>query len=141
MGKKTKKKTNVIQFPKPHIRPERLSEEVAQRNIKGKEIYLENAVTTWAEGALVGFEAFGLDLESEDFERGYAYLTLVARAIFCADMNTKHDLHEVFKSAIKEVQPDGNSYSFPDVSRETTVNTKIEVKTGEKANTANSLVS
>jgi hypothetical protein len=99
--------TNIVKFPKKHMRPEILSEEMAAKHQKGKEYFVQEMTARYLEQALEGLVTMGVPIDSPEYHKCIAYLQNVIMAIFYRYADLDHELHAIFEQGIPVETEDG----------------------------------
>lgn len=117
----------IIKFPKKHLRPEILNEEVAKRWEQGKVYFVAEMTARYCEQAIEGLVSFGVDIDDPKYAKDIAYLTNVAAGIFSRMSDIPHDIHAAVDRAFEIKDTEGNFLGYVWKDSEGRANVAISV--------------
>ena len=100
--------TNVFEFPKDKIVREVQPnlEEVEKFKEKGKQNYADGMAEEISAFLLVEMENFGIDTNTKEFNKDFAFLHDVIKCVIYRNMNLTHGLHSFIDEHVQIIELD-----------------------------------
>lgn len=97
--------TKVIEFPRSKIVREIAteSEVVKEAKEKSKVNYADEVIDTLSDNLFESFEAFGLNVDEESFDKDMRFLTECLKALVYRNLSIDHHLHEFIDDHVEVV--------------------------------------
>ena len=102
--------SNVFKFPEHKIVREipPSVEEVERAKEKGKQNYAEDIAVDFAENMLAVLDSYGIDQETEHFDKDLAFAVESIRAMIYRSLGIKHHLHNFIDTNVSVLKKDKN---------------------------------
>jgi hypothetical protein len=100
--------TNVFKFPEHKIVREISPqvEEVEKAKEKGKQNYAEEIAVDFAESMLAVLDSYGIDQDTENFDKDLAFTVESIRALIYRSLKLKHHLHDFIDTHVSVLRKD-----------------------------------
>lgn len=100
--------TNVFKFPEHKIVREipPQIEEIEKAKEKGKQNYAEDIAVDFAESMLNVLDSYGIDQDTENFDKDLAFTVESIRALIYRSLGLKHHLHEFIDTHVSVLKKD-----------------------------------
>lgn len=99
----TETQSNVLAFPKSKIVrevPQETEEAIAERKIKGVTNYADNIAEELSTAIMYDLSNCGIEIQDENSEKDFIYLSLVLRALIYRSCNIDHPMHKLIQEAV-----------------------------------------
>lgn len=100
--------TNVFKFPESKIVREipPQIEEIEKAKEKGKQNYAEDIAVDFAESMLTVLDSYGIDQDTENFDKDLAFTVESIRAMIYRSLGLKHHLHTFIDEHVSVLKKD-----------------------------------
>lgn len=100
-------KSNVIEFPGMHVRPEIISPQIKKYRKLSNQKFANDATADLSDSLFEMFGRWGLDTDTEEFRRDFSFLYDAICASVYRACGIKHPFHPYLNASIKVEHPDG----------------------------------